>query len=213
MSRCGMNSMPPGVNRTAALKPEGSRAGALERAVTEAWDPSRPARPDPEVAEKAVRRKFTAEYKRSILEQADAGQGEGAIGALLRREGLYSSHLSTWRRQRKEGTLQALSAKKRGRKSNFHPLAPENARLRAENARLLCRLEQAETIIEVQKKSRPYSGSRSRKPSPTGSNHERRASIGVPRGSQGGLPGAQSSPTPGRQKSPKPFESTPHDRA
>ena len=138
--------MPPGVNRTAALKPEGSRAGVLERAVTEALDgPSRPARPDPEVPEKAVRRKFTAEYKRSILEQADAGRGEGAIGALLRREGLYSSHLSTWRRQRKEGTLQALSAKKRGRKSNFHPLAPENARL-------LRRLEQAETIIEVQKK-------------------------------------------------------------
>lgn len=152
MSR-GMNSMPPGVNRTAALKPEGSRAGVLERAVTEALDgASRPARPDPEVAEKAVRRKFTAEYKRSILEQADAGRGEGAIGALLRREGLYSSHLSTWRRQRKEGTLQALSAKKRGRKSNFHPLVPENARLRAENARLLRRLEQAETIIEVQKK-------------------------------------------------------------
>ena len=133
MSRCGMNSMPPGVNRTAARKPEGSRAGVLERAVTEALDgPSRPARPDPEVPEKAVRRKFTAEYKRSILEQADAGRGEGAIGALLRREGLYSSHLSTWRRQRKEGTLQALSAKKRGRKSNFHPLAPENARLTAQ---------------------------------------------------------------------------------
>ena len=150
MSRCGMNSMQPGVNRTAALKPEGSRAGVLEQAVTEALDG--PARPDPEVAEKAVRRKFTAEYKRSILEQADAGRGEGAIGALLRREGLYSSHLSTWRRQRKEGALQALSAKKRGRKPNFHPLAPENARLRAENARLLRRLEQAETIIEVQKK-------------------------------------------------------------
>ena len=158
MSRCGMNSMQPEVNRAAALKPEGSRVGVVERAVTEALDgPSRPkvslglARPDPEVAEKAVRRKFTAEYKRSILEQAD-GRGEGAIGALLRREGLYSSHLSTWRRQREEGTLQALSAKKRGRKSNFHPLAPENARLRAENARLLRRLEQAETIIEVQKK-------------------------------------------------------------
>ncbi|MGH8611527.1 MAG: hypothetical protein ACREYF_05650, partial [Gammaproteobacteria bacterium] len=90
--------------------------------------------------------------KRSILEQADADRGEGAIGALLRREGLYSSHLSTWRRQREEGTLQALSAKQRGRKSNFNPLAPENARLRAENARLLRRLEQAETIIEVQKK-------------------------------------------------------------
>ena len=96
-SRCGMNSMPPGVNRTAALKPEGSRAGVLERAVTKALDgPSRPARPDPEVAEKAVRRKFTAEYKRSILEQADAGRREGAIGAPTAPGGTYWSHLSRW---------------------------------------------------------------------------------------------------------------------
>ncbi|MBA2593706.1 MAG: transposase [Gammaproteobacteria bacterium] len=99
-----------------------------------------------------MRRKFTAEYKRSILEQADADRGEGAIGALLRREGLYSSHLSTWRRPARRRHAAALSAKKRGRKSNFNPLAPENARLRAENARLLRRLEQAETIIEVEKK-------------------------------------------------------------
>jgi hypothetical protein len=81
----------------------------------------------PAAPEKAVRRKFAAEYKRSILAQADAGRGQGAIGALLRREGLYSSHLSPWRRQRKEGTRQALSVKKRGRKSNFNPLVPENA--------------------------------------------------------------------------------------
>lgn len=159
MSRFRMNSMSTSVNSVTAAKPEGLRTGVLEHAVVEALDGrSTPkvrvslATPDPEVAEKAVRRKFTAEYKRSILEQADAGRDEGAIGALLRREGLYWSPLSTWRRQREEGTLQGLSAKKRGPKSKFNPLTPENARLRGENARLLRRLEQAETVIEVQKK-------------------------------------------------------------
>jgi transposase-like protein len=72
--------------------------------------------PDSEVVARPVRRRFTAEYKRSILDQADAAQDSGAIGALLRREGLYSSHLSTWRRQRKQGELDALTAKKRGPK-------------------------------------------------------------------------------------------------
>jgi transposase len=113
--------------------------------------PSQVEAPDPEVSEKAERRRFSAEYKHSILTQADEGRGEGAIGALLRREGLYSSHLTTWRRQREQGTLAALS-QKRGRQSKFHPLAEENARLKAENERLARRLEQAETIIEVQKK-------------------------------------------------------------
>ena len=106
---------------------------------------------DPEVPEKAVRRRFTAEYKQSVLREADVCRDAGAIGALLRREGLYSSHLSVWRRQREEGTRRALS-EKRGRKSTASPLAQENARLKAENARLAQRLEQAETIIEVQKK-------------------------------------------------------------
>ncbi len=116
-----------------------------------AGKPSRVEAPDPEVRERAERRRFSAEYKRSILTQADDCRGEGAIGTLLRREGLYFSHLTTWRRQREQGTLAALS-QKRGRQSKFHPLAEENARLRAENERLVRRLEQAETIIEVQKK-------------------------------------------------------------
>ena len=72
--------------------------------------------PDPEVAAKPKRRRFTADYKRSIVEQAEAGQDAGAIGSLLRREGLYSSHLSTWRRQSRQGELAALSPQKRGRK-------------------------------------------------------------------------------------------------
>ena len=108
--------------------------------------------PDPEVPEKPKRRHFTAEYKRSIVAQAEACRDDGAIGALLRREGLYSSHLTTWRRQKDEGELEALAPKKRGRKSTANPLADENQRLRKENARLSRRIEQAELIIDVQKK-------------------------------------------------------------
>jgi transposase len=108
--------------------------------------------PDPEVPANPKRRQFTAEYKRSILDQAEACRDEGAIGALLRREGLYSSHLTTWRRQRKLGERQALAPKKRGRKPTANPLAEENHKLRADNARLSRRLEQAELIIDVQKK-------------------------------------------------------------
>ncbi len=77
----------------------------------------------------------------------------GELGALLRREGLYSSHLSTWRNQRDLGMLEGLAPKKRGRKpKRKDPLVEENQRLRRENARLAARLKQAETIIEVQKK-------------------------------------------------------------
>lgn len=108
--------------------------------------------PNPEVPEKPKRRQFTAEYKRSIVAQAEACRDDGAIGALLRREGLYSSHLTTWRRQREQGELDALAPKKRGRKSTANPLAEENQRLWKENARLSRRLEQAELIIDVQKK-------------------------------------------------------------
>ena len=108
--------------------------------------------PDPEVPAKPKRRRFTAEYKRSILDQAEACRDEGAIGALLRHEGLYSSHLTSWRRQREQGELEALAPKKRGRKATANPLTDENQRLRIENARLSRRLEQAELIIDVQKK-------------------------------------------------------------
>jgi transposase-like protein len=107
--------------------------------------------PDPEVVTKAKRRTFTAEYKLRIVEEADACTEAGQVGALLRREGLYSSHLSKWRQLRKEGQLQALSAKKRGRKAQDRS-ASEVAELRQENERLRARLEQTEIIIDVQKK-------------------------------------------------------------
>jgi transposase-like protein len=109
--------------------------------------------PDPEVAERAARRRFTAEYKLGILRQADACAGTGELGALLRREGLYSSHLTTWRRQREQGSLAALTPKKRGRPAvPPSPLARRVAELEGENTRLSQRLRQAETIIAVQKK-------------------------------------------------------------
>ena len=107
--------------------------------------------PDPEVVPKAKRRQFTAKYKLRIVEEADACTEPGQVGALLRREGLYSSHLSKWRQLRKDGQLQALSAQKRGRKAQ-HPSVAELAKLQRENKRLRARLEQAEMIIDVQKK-------------------------------------------------------------
>lgn len=107
--------------------------------------------PDPEVVPKAKRRKFSAEYKRRILEEADNCTESGHVGALLRREGLYSSHLSTWRRQRGRGVVEGLRPKKRGRKRKDE-LEREVTRLQRENERLQASLEQAETIIDVQKK-------------------------------------------------------------
>ena len=109
--------------------------------------------PDPAVSEKPVRRRFTAEYKLRILGEADRCAESGQLGALLRREGLYSSLLSTWRQQRDEGTLAGLTPKRRGRKANPDaPLIAENQRLMRETQRLAAKLRQAETIIEVQKK-------------------------------------------------------------
>ena len=107
--------------------------------------------PEPEVVPRAKRRRFSAEYKQRILEEAEGCTQRGQIVALLRREGLYSSHLSKWRRQRSLGQLEGLSPKKRGRKPQ-DPAVEEMARLQRENERLRARLEQAEMIIDVQKK-------------------------------------------------------------
>jgi transposase len=113
---------------------------------------SQPAKPepDPEVIPKAERRQFSAEYKRRILQEHEACDELGEKGALLRREGLYSSHITTWRRQRERGELEGLRAQKRGPKAD--PQAAEMVRLKRQNERLRKRLEQAELIIEVQKK-------------------------------------------------------------
>lgn len=106
--------------------------------------------PKSEVTPKAKRRSFTAAYKLWVLEEADKCYKPGQIGALLRREGLYSSHLTTWRRQRREGELAGLTPQKRGRKQDEQ--AAELAALNKENERLRRQLQQAELIIEAQKK-------------------------------------------------------------
>ena len=106
--------------------------------------------PETEVVEKAQRRQYTAEYKLRILQEVDACKEKGEIGALLRREGLYSSLIYKWREQCNRGSLEGLSAHKRGPKRDLQ--AVEIARLQRENERLRKRLEQAELIIDVQKK-------------------------------------------------------------
>jgi len=108
--------------------------------------------PDPEVSAKPQRRRFSAQFKLAVLDEIDRCTKPGDVGALLRRHGLYHSHLSTWRRERKEGALVRLS-RKRGRKPTPpNPLAGRLRELERENSRLRRRLKRAETINEVQKK-------------------------------------------------------------
>jgi transposase len=109
--------------------------------------------PDPEAAPVASRRRFSGSYKLGILAEVDACAAPGEVGAILRREGLYSSHLTKWRRQKADGALAGLTPKKRGRKAQpVNPLSRRVAELEKETQRLRRQLEQAETIIAVQKK-------------------------------------------------------------
>src|SRR5665213_2244154 len=110
------------------------------------------AHPNPEVVAQAKRRRFTAEYKQHILTEADQAKGSGGVGALLRREGLYSSLLTTWRREREAGVRQALAPQKRGPKSKRNPLQDAHDQLLRDHARLTEQLRKAEIIIDVQKK-------------------------------------------------------------
>jgi transposase-like protein len=105
--------------------------------------------PDPEVPERPVRRRFRAEYKLRIVEEANAATEPGQVGALLRREGLYLSHLVDWRRLYRAGALSAL-ARPKGRPKKRDPLADEVERLRRRNTRLEARLAGAKRIIEIQ---------------------------------------------------------------
>lgn len=134
------NGAAPPREGTASAVREAARSGVSERATS----------PD-----RARRRRFAAEYKLRIVREADvaAASGvEGAVGELLRREGLYSSHLATWRGERDAGELAGLTPKKRGRKSRKNPLVDEVARLERENERLKHELFKANAVITVQKK-------------------------------------------------------------
>jgi transposase len=138
-----------GAERSGGERSEPQRSAAPAKAGA---DPVLGSRPDPEVAAKAKRRTFT-EYKLRILQEAEAvADKRGGIGALLRREGLYSSLLATWRRERATGILEALTPQKRGPKSRRNPMEEEVQKLRRQNARLAEDLRKAHIIIDVQKK-------------------------------------------------------------
>ena len=144
------SSAVPAAERSEAERSETERSAAVGTAGA---DPTAMVRPDPEVVAKAKRRRFTAKYKQQILAKADTAASEpGAIGALLRREGLYSSHLVKWRRDREASIQQGLEPRKRGPKFTRSPLADENQKLQRENERLTEQLRKAEIIIDVQKK-------------------------------------------------------------
>ena len=123
-----------GARRASAVSPAGAAAGV----------------PDPAVDAKPQRRRFTAEYKLRILREVDRAKEPGEVGAILRREGLYSSLLSVWRRDRDRVAKTGLAARKRGPKAKM--VDPKVKQLERENARLERKLKQAETIIEFQKK-------------------------------------------------------------
>ena len=129
----------PGAERSEAERSDAERSAAPGETKT---------RPDPEVVVSAQRRQFTAEYKKRILAEADAAKETGATGALLRREGLYSSHLTHWRQQRDLG----LAPHRRGPKPKRDPLSEEVRNLKRQNDHLTQRLARAELIIDVQKK-------------------------------------------------------------
>jgi transposase len=136
--------------RSGGERSEPQRSGATAKPGA---DSEAASRPDPEVVAKAKRRTYTAEYKQRILEEAEAAAAtRGAVGALLRREGLYSSLLATWRRERASGIREALTPQRRGPKSKRNPFEEENQKLRRQNARLTEDLRKAQIIIDVQKK-------------------------------------------------------------
>ena len=105
-----------------------------------------------EVMAKPVRRRFTAEYKLGVLRAVQGCKGRGELGVLLRREGLYSSHLTQWRKQRERGERQGLSRKRGPAPKQRHPLTDKVKVLERENARLKLRAERAESLVELQKK-------------------------------------------------------------
>jgi transposase-like protein len=139
--------------RSGGERSEPERSGGITSPAPPTVTPATEAKiPDPEVNAKATHRQFSSEYKRRILQET-ASCDSGGIAALLRREGLYSSHLTAWRRQMKQGAIRGLEPHKRGRKAiPRNPLAAENDRLQRENRRMGKRLRQAEIIIDVQKK-------------------------------------------------------------
>lgn len=137
----------PAAERRAAERSEAGRSAVAGKTVEAA-----PPRPNPEVVADAKRRTFTAAYKQRILVEADATTQFGGIGALLRREGLYSSHLAKWRQERQSGTLKALTPHTRGPKPKLNAQDAELQQLRRDFARQTELLRKATIVIDIQKK-------------------------------------------------------------
>lgn len=140
----------PAAERREVERSEADRSAAAGKTAQPEQRPS--SRPNPEVVADAQRRTFTAAYKQRILAEADATTQFGGISALLRREGLYSSHLAKWRQERKAGALQGLTPHTRGPKPKNSPQDVELQKLRRENVRLTEQLRKAAIVIDVQKK-------------------------------------------------------------
>ena len=137
-----------GLERSGDERSEAPRSGGAS--MVERRSPRPEKVPDPEVVARPKRRQFTIEYKLRIVKEADACKEPGEVGTLLRREGLYSSHLVLWRRQREQAASTQLKSRKRGPKAKAQD--PRIKQLEREKARLERRLKRAETIIEIQKK-------------------------------------------------------------
>lgn len=156
-----------GIPRSGGFGTEGGPGPTGVPTTTAGAGARAPARPDPVVLEKASRRRFGAEYRARILREADQLTEPGQVGAFLRREGLYSSHLSVLRKQPDAGSLEALAPKRRGRKPDpKSPPVEENKRLQRENAKLLRKLRWTEAILDVQKNSPRSWGSNCRHMTP-----------------------------------------------
>jgi transposase len=136
------------LERSEAERSEAERSGGLTKSAD---GRIRVSAPDPEVSSTSGRRRFSAAYKAKIVRKADTCKEPGDIGALLRREGLYSSQLTKWRREYRLGAEAALTDDKRGRKPTKNPLEPEVEKLRRELERTQKKLKQAELIIDFQK--------------------------------------------------------------
>lgn len=151
-----MSPMPRALDRDAVVgaEAEGARRATGDSAPMTA---SRATTPDPEVPARSERRRFTAEYRLRILTEADACKKPGDLGALLRREGLYSSLLTNWRRQRHQGALRDMRGRRRGPAPR--PVDPRVKQLEAENRRLQRQLQRAETIITLKKQESTVSTS------------------------------------------------------
>ena len=135
-----------------SARPAADVTGVFDSGIDDVEGGRAAPRPNPEVVARAKRRRFTAALKQKVLAEADAAKGSGEIGAVLRRHGLYSSHVTHWRQERDAGILEGLTPQKRGPKTKVTAATLANQKLQRENERLTEQLRKAEIVIDIQKK-------------------------------------------------------------